>query len=392
LVIIDFKENLVEEWMNSHYTHLGEYSSWVDEARKQGSLFPAMRPGAETRQFLRDLMGFSKGPEQPLDLRLEGAWVKDGLEGEEISWSCGFGPRTHAWALKPAGAKGPLPAVLCLHDHGGFKYMGKEKIAEGAQDAPDYLRGWWQGVYGGRAWANELARQGYLVLAHDTFLWGSRRFDLETMEKAVGRLPDADVERSAAANGMPLEVARYNATSGTHEHLVSKYCNLLGTTLAGVVSRDDRIALNYLLTRPDAQPERAACIGLSGGGNRSALLMATAERLKAGVIVGLMSSFEGLLDHNVASHTWMFYPFHLSRHGDWPDLAACRAPAPLLVQYDNEDPLFTPAGMQAAHERIETIYRETGSPGAYTGQFYPGPHKFDLEMQGQAFAWLKDNL
>jgi dienelactone hydrolase len=378
--------------MSGHYAHLGEFSDWVDEAKRQQPLFSGMTPGVETRQFLRGLMGFSEGAEQPRDLRLERTWVKDGVAGEEVSWAVGFGPRTYAWALKPAGVVGRLPAVLGLHDHGGFKFVGKEKIADGPYEPPAYIRGWWRDAYGGRAWANELARQGFLVLVHDTFLWGSRRFDLDTMEKAVGRLPDAEVASLALGQDVPLEVARYNATTSVHEHLVSKYCNLLGTTLAGVVSRDDRIALNYLLSRPDADSERAACMGLSGGGNRSALLMATAEKLKAAAIVGLMSTFEGLLDHNVVSHTWMFFPFQLARYGDWPDLAASRAPAPLLVQYDNEDDLFTSAGMHAAHERLQAIYREAGCPKGYTGQFYPGPHKFDTDMQEQAFAWLKETL
>lgn len=378
--------------MTTNYSHLGTFSNWVEEAKRQQPLFPAMTPGVETRQFIRNLMGFSEGAEQPQDLRLERSWVKDGLEGQDLSWSTGFGPRTSAWALKPAGAKGPLPAVLGLHDHGGFKFVGREKIADGPDDPLPFVQRWWNGAYGGRAWANELARQGFLVLVHDTFLWGSRRFDLATMESAVGRMADADIARSAAAQAIPEEVVRYNATAGVHEHLVSKYCNLLGTTLAGVVSRDDRIALNYMLSRPDADSERTACMGLSGGGNRSALLMATAEKLKAAVIVGLMSTFEGLLDHNVVSHTWMFFPFHLARYGDWPDLAASRAPAPLLVQYDNADDLFTLAGMHAAHERLQTIYHEAGNHRGYTGQFYPGPHKFDVEMQDKAFAWLKENL
>jgi hypothetical protein len=33
-----------------------------------------------------------------------------------------------------------------------------------------------------------------------------------------------------------------------------------------------------------------------------------------------------------------------------------------------------------------------GQPEAYMGQFYPGPHKFDLEMQSAAFDWLKKEL
>jgi len=65
---------------------------------------------------------------------------------------------------------------------------------------------------------------------------------------------------------------------------------------------------------------------------------------------------------------------------------------PLLVQYDREDDLFTLEGMQAAHERIISHYQRSDSPQAYTGQFYPGPHKFDLEMQSEAYNWLLKNL
>jgi dienelactone hydrolase len=159
-----------------------------------------------------------------------------------------------------------------------------------------------------------------------------------------------------------------------------------------VVSHEDRIAFNYLLSRQDVDPERCGCLGLSGGGNRSALLRASHPAVSAAVIVGLMSTYPGLLDHNVASHTWMFYPSGWARHGDWPDLAACRAPLPLLVQYDLQDGLFTEEGMRAADARLRQLYDAAGDAAAYTGQFYPGAHKFDLEMQRAAFDWLHSTL
>ena len=72
---------------------------------------------------------------------------------------------------------------------------------------------------------------------------------------------------------------------------------------------------------------------------------------KPTVIIGLMTTYAALLDHNM-SHTWMLFPFGWSRHGDWPDIAASRAPLPLLVQYDMQDDLFTEDGMREAHMRI----------------------------------------
>jgi len=50
------------------------------------------------------------------------------------------------------------------------------------------------------------------------------------------------------------------------------------------------------------------------------------------------------------------------------------------------------AGMRAAHERLSGLYAHVGRRDAYTGEFYPGPHKFDLEMQESAFDWLKQKL
>ncbi len=93
--------------MTKNYQHLGIFSDWVDAARRQGPLFPLAAPGPETQNRVREVLGFCSGPEAPLDARLLTRWEADGLVGEEVSWSVGFGPRTHAYVLKPAGGQGP---------------------------------------------------------------------------------------------------------------------------------------------------------------------------------------------------------------------------------------------------------------------------------------------
>lgn len=45
------------------------------------------------------------------------------------------------------------------------------------------------------------------------------------------------------------------------------------------------------------------------------------------------------------------------------------APAPLLVQYDQDDNLFTPEGMQEAHDRLTTHYANTGVPEVISVSF-----------------------
>jgi dienelactone hydrolase len=374
--------------MPDTYRHLGEYSDLVSAARRKQPLYPLAPPGPKTQALIRDVLGFHQADENPLEVKVEARWEKDGVAGQEVSWSVRYGPRTHAFVLKPADAEEPLPGMVALHDHSDFKYYGKEKIADGPQGPLPVLNTLRQEMYGGRAYANALARQGFVVLVHDVFLWGSRRFPYDTMLEMMGSTTSAILQ---ADDDSIDEIERYNLASNFHEHWVSKYCTVLGTNLAGIVSFEDRVALNYLLARPDVDPESIGCIGLSGGGNRAALLTATHNSIRAAAIVGLMTTYPALLDHNM-SHTWMLFPFGWARHGDWPDIAACRAPLPLLVQYDLQDRLFTEEGMLAAHARLQDQYASVGRPDAYTGQFYPGPHKFDLDMQTAAFDWLRQQF
>jgi dienelactone hydrolase len=348
--------------MAKDLAHLGVYSDWVDAAKHQTELYPMAPPGEATRRRIRDVLGFSGLAPVVQNARVEATWERNGLAGEEISWSVGYGPKTRAWVLKPAGIDRPLPGVIALHGHDGVKFFGKEKIADGKDPSPVAVKNIRTDLYEGRAFANELAREGFVVLAHDVFLWGSRRFPFEIMP------------------------ARY------HEHLVAKYCTLLGTTLSGVVSFEDRIAVHYLRSRTDVRTGPVGCVGLSGGGCRAALLQATCDEIGAAVIVGMMSTHPALLNHQVECHTWMFFPPGLARFADWPDLAASRAPSPLLVQYDRHDDLFPIQGMQAAHRRIALHYDQVGRADAYLGKFYDGPHKFDVRMQADAFAWLRTRL
>ncbi|MGE3742465.1 MAG: hypothetical protein AB7I59_23505, partial [Geminicoccaceae bacterium] len=104
----------------STFQHLGPFSDLVAMARAGHELFPQAPPGAETQRKIGEVLGFGSGKAHAQAVRLERRWTDRGLLGEEVSWSVGFGPRTHAFVLRPEGP-GPFPAVLALHDHGHFK-------------------------------------------------------------------------------------------------------------------------------------------------------------------------------------------------------------------------------------------------------------------------------
>lgn len=350
------------------HEHLGPYSDLADIAATTQPWYPRRQMTADD---VRQLLGFDRDP-TPGDARVERRWSGDGVDGEEVTWSVGYGPRTRALLLRPAGVTGPVPGVVALHCHGGQKYHGLDKIADGPDGRPDALDDLRREAYGGRAFANALARRGFAVLCHDVFLWGSRRFPPEVMR----------------ADEPPRDIAGYNQLAAAHEHVVAKYCTVLGTSLPAVVAYEDRVAVAYLRGRPDVATGPIGCVGLSGGGCRAALLQATCDHVGAAVIAGMMTTHPALLDRHVAAHTWMFFPPGLARVGDWPDLAASRAPSPLLVQYLRDDALFPLAGMQAADQRLTERYAAAGAPDAYVGEWYPGPHRFDVAIQEAAFAHL----
>jgi dienelactone hydrolase len=371
------------------YSHLGPYSDLVAAARALRPLFPVAPPGPETRAKIREVFGFTVGSERPEGLRVERSWRADGIAGEELSWSVGFGPRTRAWLLKPDSAERKFPGVLALYDHGHYKVYGKEKIADGPDGPVQAAEPFRRAYYSGRGYCNVLALQGFAVLVHDAFLWGSRKFPVDVMPETERQLAGA----AEAALGAELSsVDHYNGAAYLHEHVVAKYCALLGANITSITAYEDRVALNALREREDVDADRIGYIGFSGGGLRGALLGATGDPLQACVIAGMMSTYDEMLDRGVAPHTWMLFPDGWSTRGDWPDLAASAAPAPLLVQYLLEDALFTVAGMRAADARIAMHYRNAGAADAYLGEFVPGPHRFDAPMQDRAFSWLGSQL
>jgi dienelactone hydrolase len=309
-------------------------------------------------------------------------YTYDGLHVEELSWQLPYGPATEAVFLKPEGAQGRLPAVVGLHCHGGQKYFGKRKITRTGDDMHPVMKGHQEHYYGDRAWANQLAKRGYAVLVHDTFAFGSRRVRLADVPDAIRNgLNDENPED-------PANIEAYNRWAGGHEAIMAKSLFCAGTTWPGVFLADDRAALDVLCARPDVDPERVGCGGLSGGGLRTVFLAGMDERIRCAVCVGMMSTWRDYLLHKSHTHTWMCYVPLLPQELDYPEILGLRAPLPTLVLNDIEDQLFTLPEMQRADGILQELFDKANAADHYRCSYYPGPHKFDRPMQEEAFAWF----
>ena len=310
------------------------------------------------------------------------SFVHDGLAMEELSWRLPYGPPTRAVVLKPIGGTGRLPAVLALHDHGRFKFFGWEKIAQTGPELPPLVAAHRADAYEGLAWANELARRGYVVLVHDAFAFGSRRLRrAEVSPEVRGAMPE-DGDRSAAG------VAAYNDWAADHEHVMAKSFFSSGTTWPGVFAAEDRVALDILCARPDVDAGRVGCAGLSGGGLRSVFLAGLDDRIRASVCVGMMTTWRDYLLHKSYTHTWMCYVPLLPLDLDYPEVLGLRAPLPSLVINAREDPFFTLPEMERAASLLAEVYAASGKPERFQCSWYPGHHQFNRAMQAEAFAWF----
>ena len=89
--------------------------------------------------------------------------------------------------------------------------------------------------------------------------------------------------------------------------MIAKSLFSAGMTWPGVFVYDDQRALDYLASRPDVDPTRLGCAGLSGGGLRTVMLTGADERIRCSCCVGMMTTWRDYLLNKCFTHTWMCY-------------------------------------------------------------------------------------
>lgn len=307
--------------------------------------------------------------------------AKVGYTHHRVRYSVAANRTTEAFLLIPNDLKEPAPAVVAIHDHGGFYYFGKEKITE-TEDPPGILQEFKDRYYSGRSYADELARRGFVVLVPDGFYFGSQRIDVDNVDERFAKeIRDMDTSTDDY-------IRQFNRFASSHETLMAKTIFTSGSTWPGILFQGDRASVDYLLTRPEVDADRIGCIGLSIGGFRSAHLAGLDSRIKSAVVAGWMTTYGSLLKHHLRSHTWMIYVPGQLKYLDLPDVVSLNAPRPLMVINCLQDRLFTLEGMQAAESKLESVYEEMNAADRFQCRYYDVPHSLNVEMQNDAIDWL----
>jgi dienelactone hydrolase len=319
---------------------------------------PASRPAwerqrDEIRSQLWTLLGHL--PPRPANLQVRTLSRDDrgSYTVEHFQFDNGAGAIVPGYFILPKQATGKVPAVLYCHWHGGEYDNGKEELfrKEHTPEEP----------------GPALAARGYAVLGIDAYCFG---------------------ERNGAGPGGPSE------KGGAGELTASKFQLWAGRTLWGMILRDDLIALDYLVSRPEVDPQRIGVTGISMGATRSWWLMALDDRLKTGVAVACLTRYQNLIAHQgLKNHGIYYFVPGMLNHFDTEAVVASIAPRPILFQTGDQDEGSPVDGIREIEVRVRPVYQLYGANPAFQSIIYPGVgHKYLLEMWQHTIEWLDQNL
>lgn len=310
----------------------------------------AQQPFASVaRQTFADLL---KNPLQhpSLSPTIHSQRVEEGLVIEDVSWPTLDDQTVPAFVIRPADAKGPLPAVICLHGSSGSRdsmttsQFGPGEWTRNGRDAAHTRM---------LGWARELARRGYVVLAM--------------------------TQRGLDDRGVPINTQ-------------SNALLVQGRTGMGAVLHEIRQAVTYLDGRTDVG--KIGITGMSFGGITSFYTWIVDDRIAAAApICGGVGSLESFIQLGSLSYhgTYWWLPGMLLK-GDHGDFASALAPRPLMVWAPTEDIGMPREGVDHFRAQVQPAYAQAGASEALVIHQPSGKHSFTLEAFEAMDAFFRDHL
>jgi dienelactone hydrolase len=222
---------------------------------------------------------------------------------------------------------------------------------------------WEAGKPAGQLLSANLARKGFVVLAYDPVGQGERQqaYDARFGRSLIGGATEQHFSNGAAAILMGQSVARYFIHDGMR-------------------------AIDYLVSRPDVDPERIGATGCSGGGTQTTYIAALDTRVKAAAVSCYMNSFQTLFTGSIGDSE-QSVPGFLAAGLDQTDYVELFAPKPWLIA-STEGDFFTPTGARQVFEEAQRWYRLYGAEERVRWVVGPGGHGTPLVVREAIYGWM----
>ena len=154
--------------------------------------------------------------------------------------------------------------------------------------------------------------------------------------------------------------------------------------------------IDVLLDHPNADPDRLAVTGLSGGGWQTIVLSSLDTRVKLAVPVAGHSGILHRLEHRSSIGDLEQVPCDLVSIADYTQLTAMMAPRPTLLIYNQRDNCCFVSGDVKPNivDPVIPFFRQAGAADriAYHENSDPGTHNYDLDNRQQLYRFLSTHF
>jgi lysophospholipase L1-like esterase/dienelactone hydrolase len=283
----------------------------------------------------------------PPRARLVSRELRPGYALERVGLDDGLGGEISALLLIPEKREPKAAAILWLHSS---TPDSNQLLTPNTNGGPEPL-------------GEVFVQRGYVVLAPDAAWYGGRATTGPSGATDPGRLAQESLHK--------LDL-------------------WFGRTLWGRFVRDDRIALDYLCSRPEVDSARIGATGMSMGSTRSWWLAAVDERVAAAVGVCCLTRYQNLIAHGqLRQHGVYYFAYGLLKHCDTEGVLALIAPRPFLALTGDLDAGSPADGIKVLEERTGRVYANLGAPRRFHSVLYPGVgHTYTPAMRAAMLDWF----
>jgi dienelactone hydrolase len=165
-----------------------------------------------------------------------------------------------------------------------------------------------------------------------------------------------------------------------------------GYTPAGVECLNGIRGIDYLISRPDVDPQRIAVTGISGGGAATFWIAAADERVKVAVPVSGMADLPSYISNRVINgHCDCMFLYNTFRW-PWTRIASLIAPRPMLFTNSDNDDIFPMDANQRVINNLERLYSLYGA-GDFVDSFVSiGGHAYRQDIRQAAYRFINMHL